>query len=110
MRFSVIIKGIAPGKSSQEVAERIASLFKTDARKVSSAMTSLPMIVKKNLDAGAAERYRVTLENAGAIVELKNEQAPAEEKKKAPSMRAPQTRRTHQTLNFRQALGCGNGG
>ncbi len=87
MRFSVIIKGIAPGKSPQEVAERIASLFKTDARKVSSAMMALPMTVKNNLTADAAERYRVALENAGVIVELKNEQA--EEKKKAPPTPAP---------------------
>lgn len=87
MRFSVIIKGIAPGKSPQEVAERIASLFKTDARKVSSAMMSLPMTVKNNLTADAAERYRVALENAGVIVELKNEQT--EEKKKAPPTPIP---------------------
>jgi hypothetical protein len=78
----VIYAGVlAAGREAAQVKSDLARLFKTDAAGIERLFSGQPVIIKKGLDPQTAEKYRVALEKAGAICEIKTrtsvEAAPA---------------------------------
>lgn len=71
-RFEVIFRGdVVPGQSLMDVKRRLAELFGAPAAKVEQMFSGRPVVIKRDLDEEAAARYRVALNDAGALVELR---------------------------------------
>jgi hypothetical protein len=77
----VVYAGVlAAGRDAAQVKSDLARLFKTDAAGIERLFSGQPVIIKKGLDPQTAEKYRVALEKAGAICEIRthaSETAPA---------------------------------
>ncbi|MEF9671740.1 hypothetical protein QNM99_01495 [Pseudomonas sp. PCH446] len=57
-----------PGASHDQVKSNLARLFQADAPRIDLLFSGRRLVLKSNLDAVAAEKYRATLERAGALV------------------------------------------
>jgi hypothetical protein len=68
----VVYAGVlAAGRDAAQVKSDLARLFKTDAAGIERLFSGQPVIIKKGLDPQTAEKYRVALEKAGAICEIR---------------------------------------
>lgn len=71
-RFEVIFRGdVVPGQSLLDVKQRLSELFGAPPAKVEQMFSGRPVVIKRDLDEEAAERYRIALKDAGALVELR---------------------------------------
>ncbi len=71
-RYDVFFRGdIVPGQRLHEVRERLRQLFKLDDARLNALFSGRPMAIRRDLGASDAERYRVALREAGALVELR---------------------------------------
>lgn len=69
--FEVIFAGeLMPGAQRAQVQENLARLFHADPQRIAALFSGRRMVIKSNLDAESAEKYRQTLERAGARVEI----------------------------------------
>lgn len=84
-RYQVVITGLQDGQEQQQVAERLAQLFKTDIGKTLPLIQKSRSVIKKNLDQAGAEKYRQALEKAGVICSIEN----PEEEAELPSISEP---------------------
>jgi hypothetical protein len=81
-KFDLIFRGdIVLGHAVDDVKLRLQQLFKADAGKIDALFTGRPVILKRNLDKGSADKYRQVLYKAGAQVRL----APSGQTQAAPS-------------------------
>jgi hypothetical protein len=70
-RFEVVFSGqLVAGAVLESVQANMARLFQADAQRIALLFSGRRMVIKNNLDAAAAEKYRATLERAGAQVEV----------------------------------------
>jgi hypothetical protein len=68
----VIYAGVlAAGHDAAQVKSDLARLFKTDAAGIERLFSGQPVIIKKGIDPQTAEKYRIALEKAGAICEIR---------------------------------------
>jgi hypothetical protein len=70
-RFEVAFSGqLVAGAPLETVQTNMARLFQADAQRIALLFSGRRMVIKNNLDAESAEKYRITLERAGAVVEV----------------------------------------
>lgn len=70
-RYEIVFSGqVLPGAPVATVQANLARLFQADAQRIALLFSGRRMVIKNNLDAEAAEKYRSTLERAGALVEM----------------------------------------
>lgn len=75
---------LVPGAQPELVKENLARLFQADAQRIALLFSGRRIVIKSNLDAAGAEKYRVTLERAGAIAIVQALDLPVEEVELAP--------------------------
>ncbi|MGH8352322.1 MAG: hypothetical protein ACRERY_02145 [Pseudomonas sp.] len=61
---------LVPGAQLEPVKANLAKLFQADAQRITALFSGRRIVIKNNLDAAAAEKYRATLERAGALVDV----------------------------------------
>lgn len=65
--FEIVFSGdTVPGVPAEQVRSNLARLFQADENRVAMLFSGRRLVLKNNLDAAAAEKYRATLERAGA--------------------------------------------
>ena len=70
--YEVIFSGdVLAGQSVIEVKQRLAQLFNADDTRIDQMFSGKPVVVKRNLDMEAAERYQSSLLKAGALVDIR---------------------------------------
>lgn len=82
---------LVPGAQAEQVKENLARLFQADAQRIALLFSGRRIVIKSNLDAVGAEKYRATLERAGAlaIVQSLDEQIEEIELAPPPPVQAP---------------------
>jgi hypothetical protein len=89
--YEIVFTGqVLPGARLEAVKANLAKLFQADEQRIELLFSGRRLVLKNNLDAAAAEKYRSTLERAGALVEVVDLGAQVEEIEMAP---APAVRR-----------------
>lgn len=75
---------LVPGAQLPQVKENLARLFQADAQRIELLFSGRRMVIKSGLDAAGAEKYRATLERAGAVAMVQALDLPVEEVELAP--------------------------
>jgi hypothetical protein len=69
--YEIVFSGqLVPGAQAERVQANLAKLFQADAQRVALLFSGRRLVLKNNLDETGAEKYRSTLERAGALVEV----------------------------------------
>jgi hypothetical protein len=69
--YEIVFSGqVIPGAQPERVQANLGKLFQADAQRVALLFSGRRLVLKNNLDLEAAQKYRSTLERAGALVEL----------------------------------------
>ena len=67
--YEIVFAGeLVPGAPLDQVKSNLAKLFQADAQRVEVLFSGRRLVLKNNLDAANAEKYRSTLARAGALV------------------------------------------
>lgn len=67
-RFEIAFSGqLVAGARPEVVKANLAKLFQADAQRIELLFSGRQVVIKNNLDAASAEKYRSVLERAGAI-------------------------------------------
>lgn len=75
-RYEIAFSGeLVPGAQLDVVQANLAKLFQADAQRIALLFSGRRVVIKNNLDEAAAEKYRSTLERAGARVEVVDTEA-----------------------------------
>lgn len=83
--YEIVFTGqVLPGARLEAVKANLARLFQADEQRIEMLFSGRRLVLKNNLDATAAEKYRSTLERAGALVEVVDLSAEVEEIEMAP--------------------------
>lgn len=82
---------LVPGAQLELVKANLAKLFQADAQRIALLFSGRRIVIKNNLDAAGAEKYRSTLERAGALVEVASMPGVIEEIELAPAPPAPES-------------------
>lgn len=61
---------LVPGADAAQVRANLARLFQADPQRIAALFSGRRIVIKSNLDAESAEKYRLTLERAGARIEV----------------------------------------
>ncbi len=82
---------LVAGAQPEKVRANLGKLFNADAERLELLFSGRRLVLKNNLDAATAEKYRATLERAGARVHVleMNTPLPMEEVELAPPPDAP---------------------
>ena len=84
-RYEIAFSGqLVPGAQPELVKANMAKLFQADAQRIAQLFSGRRIVIKNNLDAAGAEKYRATLERAGARVEVVDMDILIEEVELAP--------------------------
>lgn len=84
-RYEIAFAGqLAPGAQLESVKANLAKLFQADAQRIALLFSGRRIVIKSNLDAVSAEKYRATLQRAGALVEVQAMLMEVEEIELAP--------------------------
>ena len=71
MRYEIAFSGqLQPGADAQQVRTNLARLFQADAQRIAQLFSGRRVVIKNNLDADTAEKYRLALQKAGAQAEV----------------------------------------
>ena len=98
--FDVVFFGILQaGKDREIVKKNMAALFKTDTSKLAPYFSGGRKVIKGNINAEIAEKYRTSLENVGLVIKIEpseKEQSKTEAatKQTAESSAQPNTAKT----------------
>jgi hypothetical protein len=69
--YEIVFSGqLVPGAQLERVQANLGKLFHSDAQQLQLLFSGRRLVLKNNLDVEAAEKYRSTLERAGAQVEV----------------------------------------
>jgi hypothetical protein len=69
--FEIVFNGqLVPGAQLAVVQSNLGKLFQADEQRLALLFSGRRLVLKTNLDAAAAEKYRSTLERAGALVDV----------------------------------------
>lgn len=71
--YTVSFNGVRKDRSLQETSIKLASIFKRPIEDIERMLTSGPYDIKKGLDEKTAGKYKLVIENAGAVVVIKDE-------------------------------------
>ena len=72
VRYEIAFAGqLEPGAQPESVKANLAKLFQADAQRIALLFSGRRIVIKNNLDAAGAEKYRSTLLRAGALVEVR---------------------------------------
>jgi len=72
VRYEIAFAGqLEPGAQLESVKANLAKLFQADAQRIALLFSGRRIVIKNNLDAAGAEKYRSTLLRAGALVEVR---------------------------------------
>ena len=75
-RYEIAFSGeLVPGAQLEVVQANLAKLFQADAQRIAQLFSGRRVVIKNNLDEAAAEKYRSTLERAGARVDVVDTEA-----------------------------------
>lgn len=89
-RYEIAFSGqTVPGAALEQVKANLARLFQADEQRIALLFSGRRMVIKTGLDAAAAEKYRVTLERAGALAEVRALEVEIEEVELAPPPAPP---------------------
>ena len=70
-RYEIVFSGqLVPGAQPDLVKANLAKLFQADAQRIALLFSGRRLVLKNNLDDAAAEKYRSTLERAGAMAQV----------------------------------------
>ncbi len=70
-RYEIAFSGqLVDGAPMASVQANMARLFQADAQRIALLFSGRRIVIKGNLDQASAEKYRLTLERAGAVVEV----------------------------------------
>ncbi|XEG74052.1 hypothetical protein QA447_07415 [Pseudomonas sp. abacavir_1] len=84
-RYEIVFSGqTLPGADPEAVKANLAKLFQADAQRIALLFSGRRLVLKNNLDAAAADKYRAALERAGAQVEVVDMAPAVEEIELAP--------------------------
>lgn len=84
-RYEIAFSGqLVPGARLELVKANLAKLFQADEQRLALLFSGRRIVIKSNLDAAGAEKYRSTLERAGAQVEVVDLDQAIEEIELAP--------------------------
>ncbi|WP_311971331.1 hypothetical protein [Pseudomonas baltica] len=84
--YEIVFTGqVLPGARLEAVKANLARLFQADEQRIELLFSGRRLVLKNSLDAAAAEKYRSTLERAGALVEVVDLGAQVEEIEMAPA-------------------------
>ena len=70
---------LVPGAELALVKANLAKLFQADEQRIALLFSGRRIVIKTNLDEAGAEKYRSTLERAGAVAEVVNLDVEVEE-------------------------------
>lgn len=71
-RFEIAFSGqVLAGAAPEQVKANLARLFQADEQRIALLFSGRRMVIKTDLDAAAAEKYRSALERAGALAEVR---------------------------------------
>lgn len=83
--YEIVFSGqLVAGAQLPRVQANLGKLFQADAQRLALLFSGRRLVLKNNLDKAAAEKYRATMERAGALVEVVDMQLPMEEVELAP--------------------------
>lgn len=69
--YEIVFSGqLVPGAQLELVQSNLGKLFQADEQRLALLFSGRRLVLKNNLDAAAAEKYRSTLERAGAVAEV----------------------------------------
>ena len=69
--YEIVFSGqLVPGAQPDLVKANMAKLFQADAQRIALLFSGRRLVLKNNLDEAAAEKYRSTLERAGAMAQV----------------------------------------
>lgn len=69
--YEIVFSGqLVPGAQPDLVKANLAKLFQADAQRLALLFSGRRLVLKNNLDEAAAEKYRSTLERAGAMAQV----------------------------------------
>jgi len=77
--------GIAPGESLDTVKANLAKLFKASDEKITAMFSGRAIVLKKDLEEDAAQKYQSIMEKAGAKVILRQQPTATPSEKKVTS-------------------------
>ncbi|NWB91980.1 hypothetical protein [Pseudomonas agarici] len=67
--YEIVFSGeLVPGAPVEQVRSNLARLFQADAQRIELLFSGRRLVLKNNLEAAAAEKYRASIERAGAVV------------------------------------------
>lgn len=79
-RYEIAFSGqLVPGAPLEQVKANLARLFQADEQRIAMLFSGRRMVIKTGLDEAGAEKYRVTLERAGAVAEVRSLDVEVEE-------------------------------
>ena len=86
--YEIVFKGeVMPNLDVEQVSAAMAKLFKTNEQKIAVLFSGSAHTLKSGLERDAAEKYRDTLKQAGAIVYLRRAGIPARSSADRPANR-----------------------
>jgi hypothetical protein len=69
--FNITFEGkVAPGKNPETVKRAIMDLLKVEPAGIEHIFSGRPILLKKGVNAGTAEKYRKAIEAAGAVCKV----------------------------------------
>lgn len=76
-RFEIAFSGqLQAGAELETVKSNLARLFQADEQRMALLFSGRRIVIKQNLDAASAEKYRAAIERAGARIEIVDMDAP----------------------------------
>lgn len=70
--FEIVFSGeVLSGTPPEQVRNNLARLFQADERRVAMLFSGRALVLKNSLNGAAAEKYRATLERAGAVAHIR---------------------------------------
>lgn len=88
--YEVVFSGqLVPGADMALVQSNLGRLFQADPKRIAMMFSGRRLVIKNNLDEASAEKYRATLERAGAVVEIVAMPEEIEEIELAPAPAEP---------------------
>lgn len=70
-QYEIVFRGeTVPGADLERVKSNLAKLFQADEQRITLLFSGRRLVLKNNLDSDSAEKYRSTLERAGAVAEV----------------------------------------
>jgi hypothetical protein len=70
--YEIVFSGqLVPGAKLEKVQANLAKLFQADAQRIALLFSGRRLVLKNSLDQANAEKYRSTLERAGAHVDVR---------------------------------------